>query len=350
MTRCYAILTLTRGALALGRRLQKQLPGCELYLNRRFAAQPGEQHIEQPLAELTADLFARYDSLIWIMATGIVVRSIAPLLQHKASDPAVLVLDEGGQFVISLLSGHLGRANDDARLVAGLFGATPVITTASDAGGSLAVDTLAMALDCVIDDLTAAKSVTAEIVNGGLVGLLTPWPVNMPLPDNVRQIAPDDDAEGYTGLIVISETRPDSPHTNLCWLIPRRVVAGVGCRRGTACADIMTAVGAALDAAGVDRCALRSLASVDVKADETGLIAAATELGVPLNIVSREQIAQLETAYSTSEFVKQTIGVAGVCEPAALITSGGPLIMPKRSGNGITVALAHYPETEVENQ
>ena len=95
---------------------------------------------------------------------------------------------------------------------------------------------------------------------------------------------------------------------------------------------------------------MRSLTSVDVKADEAGLIAAAAELSVPLHIVSREQIARLDTTYSTSEFVRQTIGVAGVCEPAALITSGGLLILPKRSGHGITVALARQPETEVENQ
>lgn len=350
MTRRYAILTLTQGALTLGRRLQRQLPGSQLFLNRRFTSQPGERHIEQPLGELAADLFAGYDSLIWIMASGIVVRSIAPLLQHKASDPAVLVLDEAGQFVISLLSGHLGRANDDARQIAGLLDATPVITTASDVGGSLAVDTLAMALDCAIDDLTTAKTVTAEIVNGGQVGLLAPWPVSMSLPDNVRQIAPDTDCESYTGLIVISETRPERQQANQCWLIPRRIVAGVGCRRGTACADIVMAVTAALDAAAVDRRALRSLTSVDVKADEAGLIAAAAALDVPLHIVSRAQIARLESTYNTSEFVRQTIGVAGVCEPAALITSSGRLILPKRSGKGITVALAHQPETEVEEQ
>ncbi len=345
-TRRHAIVTLTQGALALGRRLSALLPGSDLYLNRRFAADPAqcEYRIEQSLGELTTSLFQRYDSLICIMASGIVVRSIAPLLRHKASDPAVLVIDEHGRFVISLLSGHLGRANDDARRIAALLGAEPVITTATDVAGSLAVDTLAMQLDCAIDDLMAAKQVTAEIVNGEPVALTSPWPLDMPLPDNLRQVTSDDDLQVYRGLIVISETQPDRRHDNQVWLIPRRIVAGIGCRRGKSMDDILTAIRQALDEAAIDPRALHRLASVDLKADEAGLITAAQALNVPLRIVSRDDISRLDAAYSTSDFVQSAIGVAGVCEPAALLVSGGPLILPKRGGNGVAVALARYPD------
>jgi cobalt-precorrin 5A hydrolase len=345
MTRRYAIVTLTRGALDLGRRLSAQLP-CDLYLNRRFPVEDTEREhwIAQSPGELAADLFPRYDCLVWIMASGIVVRGIAPLLRDKASDPAVLVIDERGRFVVSLLSGHLGRANDDARKIAALLGAEPVITTATDVTDSLAVDTLAMRLDCAIDDLEAAKRVTAEIVNGNPVGLLAPWPVDPPLPDNLRALRADDDLQEYRGLIVIDEAPPERRHNNPVWLIPRRIVAGVGCRRGKSEADILDAIRAAFDAAGLDLRALYCLASVDLKAGEMGLIAAARSLKVPLHFVGRDKIARLAAPYDASEFVRSTIGVGGVCEPAALIGSGGRLIAEKRRSNGITVALARRPE------
>lgn len=345
ITRRYAILTLTRGALELGRRLSVLLPGADLYLNKRFEVSAECEHqIQQPLEALAADLFQRYDCLIWIMASGIVVRSIAPLLQHKASDPAVLVMDECGQFVISLLSGHLGRANDDAHKIAVLLGAEPVITTATDVTGSLAVDTLAIKLDCAIDDLGSAKRVTAEIVNGSQVGLAAPWPLGISLPGNIKQVQPGDDLRGCSGLIVISETPPVAEHTNQVWLIPRRIVAGVGCRRGKDSAEIFGAICAAMDEAGLDLRTLSSLASVDLKADEVGLIATAQLLNVPFHIVSRDDINRLDVEFSKSEFVNAAIGVAGVCEPVALLCSGGQLILPKRSDNGVTVALARVPE------
>ncbi|MDR0576541.1 MAG: cobalt-precorrin 5A hydrolase [Candidatus Accumulibacter sp.] len=346
MTRRHAIVTLTRGALALGRRLSARLPGSDLYLNRSFAATaaPNERLIEGSLAELAADLFARYDSLVWIMASGIVVRGIAPLLRNKASDPAVLVIDERGRFVVSLVSGHLGRANDDARKIAALLGAEPVITTASDVTGRLAVDTLAMRLDCAIDDPEAAKRVTAEIVNGARVALSAPWPVDAPLPDNIQPIGARDDPGEYDGLIAISETPPGYRHDNQAWLIPRRVVAGVGCKRGKGAADIVRAIRAAMNDAAIDIRALSRIASVDLKADEAGLIEAAQSLGVPLRFVGRDAIARLDGRYQASDFVRSAIGVAGVCEPAAMLCGGGPLIAGKRAGNGVTVALARRPE------
>jgi cobalt-precorrin 5A hydrolase len=345
--RRYAIVTLTRGALALGRRLSPCLPGCDLYLNRRFEADAAqnEHWIEPPLGELAAELFRRYDCLVWIMACGIVVRGIAPLLRDKASDPAVLVIDERGRFVVSLLSGHLGRANDDARRIATLLGAEPVITTATDVAGSLAVDTLAMRLDCAIDDLEAAKRVTAEIVDGGPVGLTVPWPLDTALPDNILPVWAEDDLREYRGLIVVSETPPERRHRDQVWLIPRRIVAGVGCRRGKCAADIVAAIRSALDEAALDIRALCALASINLKADEAGLIDAAQSLGVPLRIVSRDDVERLDAAYGASEFVRSAIGVGGVCEPAALLCSGGPLIAPKRGGNGVTVALARRPES-----
>ena len=412
--RRYAIITLTKGALALGRKLGIRLKNAaptaqiKLYVHARFElaahtdAQSAvhEQHIKQAIPDLMADLFPAHDSLIAIMASGIVVRSIAPVLRSKASDPAVLVIDEAGDFVISLLSGHLGRANDDARQIAALLGAQAVITTASDVTHSLAVDTLAMQLDCAIDDLHAAKCVTAEIVNGSPVAVLNTyfnensnenssnkqnafaltqgWPSHVQVLENAvfessqlenavfessqlensqleNSITGGDAAQPnentkylkylakFSALIVISEQAPPALHANQVWLIPRRIVAGVGCKRGKSASEILSAIKRALSALGIDPRALKSIASVDLKADEIGLIEAAQNLNVPLKIVTRAAIAELGNAYHGSAFVEQSIGVAGVCEPAALLISQGTLIYPKHASSGVTVALARAP-------
>lgn len=349
--RRYAILTLTQGALVQGRRLQVLLPDSDLYVNKRFMCQLDQREytISQPLSELTPELFKRYDCLIWIMASGIVVRSIAPLIQHKAQDPAILIIDEQGQNVISLLSGHLGKANDDTRHIASLLNANPVITTASDVSGSLAVDTLAMQLDCAIDNLYAAKCVTAEIVNGNPVAVLSSENVDITLPPNMHLVSDSDLPTLLTqcsACVVIQETPPPQLNDLIAWLIPRRIVAGMGCRRGKPKETLLAMINKAFDQAGIDPRALCAIASVDIKADEEGLIAAAAQLNVPLNIVSREQIQQLETQTSHSDFVQQTIGVGGVCEPAALIISQGSLILPKQSENGVTIALAKIVKQE----
>lgn len=398
--RHYAIITLTKGALALGRKLGIRLKNAaptakiKLYVHARFElaahtdAQSAvlEQHIEQAIPDLMADLFPAHDSLIAIMASGIVVRSIAPVLRSKASDPAVLVIDEAGDFVISLLSGHLGRANDDARQIAALLGAQAVITTASDVTHSLAVDTLAMQLDCAIDDLHAAKCVTAEIVNGSPVAVLNTyfnensnedssenfsnkqnalaltqgWPSHVQVLENpvlenpmLENFINGDAAKPnentkqlakFSALIVISEQAPPTLHANQVWLIPRRIVAGVGCKRGKPATEILSAIKHALSALGIDPRALTSIASVDLKADEIGLIEAAQSLNVALKIVARADIAKLGNAYNGSAFVEKSIGVAGVCEPAALLISKGTLIYPKHASSGVTVALARAPE------
>ncbi len=344
--RRYAIVTITRGALALGRKLRSFLVQSDLYVSQRFEieADNNEIHINGPFDKLAENLFQNYDSLIWIMASGIVVRSIAKLMTHKSSDPAVLVIDEGAQFVISLLSGHLGRANEDARMIASLIHATPVITTASDVTHRLAVDSLAIGLGCVIDDLSAAKSVTAEIVNGDPVALISASPLPVNLPKNIHQIDINSvDKEAYRAVIIISEFCPETYHSCQVWLIPRRVVAGIGCRRGKSASEILEALDLALAESGIDIRALRNLVTIDLKADEPGLIAAARELNLPLHIIDREAINRSSIDFPRSDFVEKTVGVGGVCEPAALLDSKGSLLLSKRKRQGVTVALASSP-------
>ena len=188
-----AIITLTKGAAVLGKKLLNKLDNAVLYVHSKFYT--NEEHvkkIDHKLKNFIKDIFNKYECVVFIMATGIVVRSIAPYLEDKRKDPAVVVLDEKGKNVISLLSGHIGRANEYTLEIAKLLNANPVITTASDVNNSIAVDTLAMRLNCEIEDFNMATKVTAHIVNGEKVGIVSNRLVNTFLPHNVEIVN-----EGY---------------------------------------------------------------------------------------------------------------------------------------------------------
>ena len=166
------VVALTPAGVLLARRLSRALPGAVTWLPASRAA-AGDESFDS-LAEVFAQAFARGDSLVCIMAAGIVVRHLAPLLQGKDRDPAVVVVDEAGRFAVSLLSGHLGGANILARRVAEVLGGTPVITTATDVQGLPALDTLAADHGLVIDNLAAVKEVSMALLAGRPVGLVDP--------------------------------------------------------------------------------------------------------------------------------------------------------------------------------
>ena len=167
--------------------------------------------------EFISKIFHEYDILVFIMASGIVVRSIANLIINKTQDPGILVMDEKGKYVISLLSGHLGGANDAARLLSEKIGSEPVITTASDVIGSMAVDNLAMLLGCEIDNMSTAKEITSNIVNGYKIGIFTEIPINFPIPDNIKKINNLEEIDEYSGIIIVSNKiiSVPKPHVRL---------------------------------------------------------------------------------------------------------------------------------------
>lgn len=156
----YAIIALTAGAVKFGETLKYQLKEADLYVLPKFSGE-GHKFIEGSLMDFTGTLFDKHRVIIFIMATGIVVRAIAEHLKNKTVDPAVIVMDEKGRFVISLLSGHIGGANSEAEKIASLTGAVPVITTASDLNNKLAVDQLALKYNCSMDDMKRATEITA---------------------------------------------------------------------------------------------------------------------------------------------------------------------------------------------
>ena len=345
-----AILTLTKGGIKLGLKLQKYLKDAELYIPFKFAEEvksPAVQTFEESMKELAGRLFRQYDFLIFIMAAGIVVRSISPYLKSKQSDPAVIVMDEKGKNIISLLSGHLGGANDFTLRIAALIHGNPVITTASDVNGKIAVDTLSMALNCSIESYQDAASVTAHIVNGERVGLITSIPIDRHLPENIIIIDSNGLSGGeYKGAIVITEKSDfKKPDCDTAVLRPRNIILGIGCRRGTSKENILNAIEDVLQLHDISPLSVRHIATVDVKENEPGLREAADALGVSLVAVHRDNILEVEEKFQVSSFVKNAIGVGAVCEPSALLSSkNGTLIMGKKKYAGVTIAVVREGE------
>ncbi|SDJ81168.1 cobalt-precorrin 5A hydrolase [Natronincola ferrireducens] len=337
-----AIFTVTQRGKALALTLQKHFPHSQVHVLPKFyEGEEGVLPIEGDLKTTVGGLFPSRDYLIFIMATGIVVRTIAPYLQHKSQDPGVLVMDEGGEYVISLLSGHIGGANEMTLKVADKLGATPVITTASDVQGLMAVDTLAHKLKCKINDWQLTKKITAHIVNGGRVRIYGGIPASIKLPTNYEAI------EKFTELIdgdygiYIGNDPIDKNHNNILQLYPQNIVLGIGCRKDIEADTVIEAIKGALEEASIALESVKKIVTVDVKAQEKGLIEASKILGLPLEIIDRQKILEVEKDFEISSFVKNTIGVGSVSQPCAYLgCNRGRLLLEKKITNGVTVSIA----------
>lgn len=287
------------------------------------------------LAGLAADVFDRFDALVFVCACGIAVRAVAPHLRSKTTDPAVVVIDDCGRFVIPVLSGHIGGANALAERLAELIGAQAVITTATDTGGHFSPDSFAAANGLIITDMVAAKAVAAAVLDGEKTGLVSDYEyVNLP-----RDVSAGTDCR--TGVYVGSGDVKPFPVT--LRLVPRNVVLGIGCRRGTDCGAIESAVVNALKAADIAAERVYAVATIDLKADEAGLLALCEKHGWELCTYTAEELRDVDGDFSTSDFVRSVTGVDNVCERSAVLCSGGKLVLRKTAADGVTVAAAEMP-------
>jgi cobalt-precorrin 5A hydrolase len=334
-----AVIALTNSGADLGYRLEEELADVDLYLPTKVEPSASAIEFKSSLSDLVEDLFADYEGLIFIMAVGIVVRILAPYIEDKRRDPAVVTIDDTGANVISTLSGHIGGANDLTAKLAALIGANPVITTATDCHNKLAFDLLAQQLDAQIMPFSNLKLANAAVVNNQQVDIFTDLELDLDLAANINLLSRSElgSREGFP--VVISNQRVELSGNHL-QLVPRNIVVGIGCRRGVSSQQIKAAILFALDQLNLKQASIKSVATIDLKEDETGILEVVTEWKVPLDIISREQIRNCEFEYTSSEFVEEQIGVGGVCEPAALLSSrGGELLLEKTSKNKVTVAL-----------
>ena len=287
-----------------------------------FALGFGENKTDK--TKWTEDCFAENQKekilVIFVGALGICVRTVAPFLRSKTTDPAVLCIDEKGTFVISVLSGHIGGANKAASAIAKIISATPIITTATDINGKDAIDTFAVENNMTIVNPKAIKTVNAKILR------------DEPIKDNV--IITHKKIEN-------NQKKSDEEHL---YLIEKSICIGVGCRKNTKKEVIIKAVEQCLFENDIDTRAIFSISSIDIKKNETGLIESAKYFGVPFLTFSKDELNAVSGSVSKSDFVTSTVGVDCVCERAALCAAESSkerkLIAQKKTyEKSVTVAL-----------
>lgn len=316
--------------------LREEAHNCRCFTMEKFRL-PGFEALASDAASWAGNGFQAADALIFCCAAGIAVRAIAPHLKSKAHDPAVLVIDELGRFVIPLLSGHLGGANELALRAASLIQATPVLTTATDIHGVFAVDLFAKKNHLWIEDLRLAKKVSASILAGVPVGFTSDIPCAGKLPGGLTSGA------AQLG-IAVTDDPAAAPYAETLRLIPRHYVAGIGCRRGKSAAELAAFLGKRLAESNIRLEELRAIASVDLKKDEAGLIELCREKRLEFLTYPAEELAAIGGEFTASEFVRGVVGVESVAERAAVRASGGKLVRRKVGEDGMTFALAIIEE------
>lgn len=321
MSRAY--LAFTAKGEALAHRLAEALPGS--------VSRCGG---DVTLKGWTAEHFAQDEALIFVGAVGIAVRAIAPHCRSKAADQAVVVVDEGGNFAVPLLSGHLGGANALARALAKACGAVPVITTATDVNGLFAVDLWAKAQNCAVLEPERIKHVSGALLAGQTVRYWSPWPVAGETPAGVKKADAPEAADFALTL---------TPQGEALHLVPRIGVLGVGCRRGTTAQQLEEAFAAFCAASGLSPAAVCAAASIDLKKDEPGLAEFCKAHGWPITFYPADELRAVPGQFTPSAFVASVTGVDNVCERSAVKASGGTLLLPKTAGGGVTLALAVRP-------
>nr|WP_203673664.1 precorrin-3B C(17)-methyltransferase [Streptomyces sp. SID13666] len=292
--------------------------GCE----HLAAAWPDEVRVyDGPVREAVGRAFAECEQLVCFLATGAVVRLIAPLLRGKDTDPGVVTVDETHQHAIALLGGHGGGANELAQRVADALGCRPVISTATDAAGVPGLDMLGWPVD------GAVAAVSRAILDGDPVHLDTPHGVH-PLPALPPNVTAATDSD--VSLIVTDRVAAADTAARTVLLRPPSLVVGVGGSRGVPADEVLTLIGSALADAGLSPRSVVALATVDAKADEAGIVEAAERLGVPLLTYTADRLAGIDVP-NPSDAPLAAVGTPSVAEAAALAAApGGELLVPKR--------------------
>ena len=316
-----SLIAFTERGMALAKKLAAALDGAAVRCPE-----------ETSLSDWTRSCFADSDGLVFVGAAGIAVRAVAPFIQSKDCDPAVVAVDECGRYAVPLLSGHLGGANDLARRIASICGAEAVITTATDRSGVFPVDEWARVQGCAIPRPERIKGVSSRLLAGETVTVRSDWSIAGEPPAGVELVT------GGAADVTVSCRAEEG--TGLC-VTPRILTLGVGCRRGVSEDRIEAAFTDFMKRHGYHEAAVVRVCSIDRKADEPGLMAFCEKRRLPFETFSAEALAEAEGDFTASEYVREITGVDNVCERSAVLGSaGGRLVCRKEAADGVTLALA----------
>ena len=366
-----SVISFTKQGQILGERIRERMGGEDaitLY-TKSVSKNPDTIAVTTSLTEWAGEQMAAHLALIFIGACGIAVRAIAPWITDKLHDSPVIVMDEQGQHVIPLLSGHVGGANELALRLAEAIGAIPVITTATDLQGSFAIDLFAKKNDLWIRNREGIAKVSAKVLAGAEITMcvrtghietcenlpdgirLCEYPPKEPVDVLVTEnhsvsdtVARDLLEQKYRSPLSVSMEQLQSDVYSKAQLMlhPKKYVLGVGCKKETDSAKLEDYLQSILEQQGISIEEIATLASIDVKKDEACLLKFSEKHRILFRTYSAQKLQAVPGEFHGSAFVKNTVGVDNVCERAAICAAGdgGRLMLAKQANDGMTVAIA----------
>lgn len=323
-----AIITITKAAQNLAFNLKNALKDDPTI----FTIDIFNKNIKKTLESI----FSEYNCIIGIMATGIMIRNICGLTRNKTEDPAVLVMDDAGKHVISLLSGHFGGANEIAKKIAEIANADPVITTATDIHGKIGIDSLARKYFLDIEEFKEVKVINSALVDDKIPELFVPSRFSFILNDSLVK-------NSYNGFISPNDGFNVSFEDTKIILKPKKFVVGIGARKDISKENVENAIKKAMNILNLPVQRIDTISTGEMKKNEVGIIETVSKLNISLEIIPVSKLKSFnDPKCSKSSFVEKKFGVSGVCEPSALIAAGknSKLIFKKTVFNGVTIAIA----------
>lgn len=346
-----AIIAITKNGIEMAQSLKERFPQWEIFVPSKFSdTNPKINWFEDSTALKVGELFKKYDALVCIFSLGAVIRLISPHMKDKKTDPAVVVIDDTGKFVISTLSGHLGGANKLAEEIAALLGATSVITTAADVNKTIAVDLVGKEFGWVIDDDSTVTRVSALMVNEEKIGVFQDagerdwWLPKRELPQNVQlyQEFKELTESECKGFLVITDRIIENKQILDRSVVyrPKTLVVGVGFHWNTTKETIREGLYFCLSKFKLSPKSVAKFATIKKESHVTGLHDLAEEMKIPIDYFERQELSTI-TIPNPSEVVQTFEGTPSVSEAAALKSSGGLLIVEKQKfPPNLTIAIA----------
>ena len=342
-----SVLAITKNGIKIGQTLKEFFPEFEIFAPIKFSNQNNSiTWYSEPTSEKIVELFKNNDAIICLFSLGAVIRLIAPYIKDKKTDPAVIVIDDKTNFVISVLSGHIGGANELTEKIAEKLQAQPVITTAADVNKTIAVDLVGRDFGWKIDDDSNVTRISAHMVNEEPIGVFQEageknWykqlPKNVSLYDTIEQLK---NSKSKANLIISDKIIDNDLSSESVIYRPPSLVIGIGLHWDTSKETIKEGINDCLEKFKLSSKSIAKLVSIKKPKDVQGLIDAGKEMGVSVEYVNREDLAKV-TAPNPSDTVKAFEGTASVSEAAAILVSNGKLIVEKQKfPPNLTIAIA----------
>ncbi len=341
-----SVLAITKNGISIGAKLKEIFPDWNVYAPSKFSNDKEIIWYSEPTSEKIIELFKNNKALICLFSLGAVIRLIAPHLKDKKNDPAVIVIDDKTNFVISVLSGHLGGANELTQTIAEKLNAIPVITTAADVNKTIAVDLLGRDLGWKIDDDSTVTKISAYMVNEEKIGVYQDagkinWFKELPKNVKIYESLVDLKESNSKGHLIISDKimNDDFLKDSVIYRPPSLVI-GIGLHWETSKEKIKNGIDICLTKFNLSPKSIAKLVSIKKPSDVQGLIDIGKEMGVPVEYVDKEELSHVSVP-NPSQTVKAFEGTSSVSEAAAIKVSGGKLIVEKQKfPPDLTIAIA----------